>query len=483
MATLPDASQDIVFIYPYESPTPGSITVVAYGMEREDGDIFTWDKVFKDVVACNFNLVCLKGKDEPAYKKTLANTQDKIGVMATNNLLQPPHYNADQEKALQEAKNFYDTFKNFIPKDENGNPLRFQPIKAWALKDEPVYQELAYKHDGYNLRTIYNYIRSGELARKNADRTKSLRPIQVNLVGAGEPKFMHGIILDMSTPNEETNRELKYQVYLDTFRNNYQPSLWSYDMYPISRPVADSSVLNVNYNRFYKDLVTFNRRAQETSGVFWAYAQSMEFITSSGNTLYPAPTVPYLRFEIFSALAFGAQGIVYWTYRLRIDDSSSETYLSALVDRDFNRTPAWSAAMKVNGEVKAYSEVFVGTKLLDFTHVGKADTGYPVLEGDFGPIKHISATKTSGISGSTGEEGLGVLITRINTKGSEFIIIVSHDVENPQQIAISFSPDAVISSTKINIFGKIEYVRMTNNMSHLLTLEPGGYLIFRHDNA
>lgn len=76
-----------------------------------------------------------------------------------------------------------------------------------------------------------------------------------------------------------------------------------------------------------------------------------------------------------------------------------------------------------------------------------------------------------------------MLITRINTKGSEFIIIVSHDVENPQQIAISFSPDAVISSTKINIFGKIEYVRMTNNMSHLLTLEPGGYLIFRHDNA
>ena len=480
MATSQSNLPDTMFIYPYESPTPGSITVIAYGMERKDGDVFTWDKVFKDVVACNFNLVSLYGSDEPKFKETLANTQGKIGVMVTNYYLQPPHKKANQEEALQKAKNFYDAFKNFIPEDENGKPLRFQPIKVWALKDEPVYLDIADKTVGYNLHTIYNYIRRGELARKNADRTKSLRPIQVNLVGAGEPKYVEGIHLEIYPPDDELLKERKYQIYLNSF-GNYNPSLWSYDLYPISSPKNNSRILNVNYTGFYKDLDTFSRRAKETSAVFWAYAQSMEFI--NGNTLYPAATVPYLRFEIFSALAFGAQGIVYWTYRLRIDDSSSETYLSALVDRDFNRTPAWSAAMKVNGEVKAYSEVFVGSKLLAYTHVGKADTGYPVLEGDFGPIKHISATKTSGISGSTGEEGLGVLITRINTKGSEFIIIVSHDVENPQQIAISFFPDAVISSTKINIFGKIEYVRMTNNMSHLLTLEPGGYLIFRHDNA
>lgn len=68
MATSQSNMPDTMFIYPYESPTPGSITVIAYGMERKDGDVFTWDKVFKDVVACNFNLVSLYGSDEPKFK-------------------------------------------------------------------------------------------------------------------------------------------------------------------------------------------------------------------------------------------------------------------------------------------------------------------------------------------------------------------------------------------------------------------------------
>lgn len=479
MATFPSKIPDEMYRYPYESPTPGRITVIATGLQRDKGQVLS-EEVFRNIVACNFNLVSLIGSNEDGFKKTLANTKGNIGVQATNYYLLPPHSDDNQDMELQKAKDFYDAFKNFIPEDENGNPLDFEPIKAWSLKDEPVYKQLADKTNGYNLHTIYNYIRSGELARKNADQSKSLRPIQVNLVGAGEPKYMEGILLEIATPDKELEKELKYQIYLDAFES-YNPSLWSYDLYPISRNLKAEGALRVKYNRFYKDLITFSRRAKANSKVFWAYAQSMEFITSSKNTLYPAATIPYLRFEIFSALAFGAQGIVYWTYQMR--ENTDETYLSALIDMDFNKMPAWYAAQKVNAEIYAYSEVFVGSKLLGYTHIGNADTGYPVLDGDFGPIKYISATKISGIGGSTSEEGLGALITRIRTNGSEFIVIVSHDVENSQQIRISFSPNAVISGTKIDNTGKMVYVKMNSNISHLMTLEPGGYLIFKHVNA
>lgn len=151
MTTLPDDLPDLQYVYQYESPTPGSITIAATGLERGDDEVFA-DSVFEDVVACNFNLVSLYGKDEPNFKKTLANIKGIIGVMATSYyLLLSPSKN--QEEALQKAKHFYDVFKNFVPVDERGNSLGFEPITAWTPKDEPVYKQFADKTSGY----IVNY--------------------------------------------------------------------------------------------------------------------------------------------------------------------------------------------------------------------------------------------------------------------------------------------------------------------------------------
>lgn len=493
MATLPD----LQYIYPYESPTPGNITVVATGLQRGAGEVLP-QQVFDGIAECNFNLVSLTGTEDLENRKlgfidTLKNTQGKIGVLAHNfffNLGDNEH-ESDQEM-LNHAKDFYDFFKNFTYSAQNDSTKSFEPIKAWGLKDEPIYYELDNKTTGYNLRTIYNYIRSGELARKKADQSKSLRPVLVNLVGSGVDKFMTGIVLEIISPDSAANSAAKYNIYLDTFKKNFQPTLWSYDLYPITQKPClingDCSAQNgdcavyVGYKGFYENLDRFNRLAKESSGVFWTYVQTMEFL--SGGTLHPAAKESYLRFEIFSALAFGAQGILYWTYQQR--PNSSETYFPALVDRHFNRYPAWYAAQKVNAEIKAYSEVFVGSKLLEFSHLGEIYTGCSQINGVFGPIKDISATSTVVNGTYTAKEeveGKGVLLTRIKTGSNVFIIIVSHDVVNYQELRIIFTKEASIMSVNPDESGKLIYTDLRTDRTYVYKLSPGGYLVFKHNNA
>ncbi len=490
------ASKETGFSYPYASPTPGLITVVATGLEKELSEVFP-TSVFEDLVECNFNLVSMEGSENhssgtPAFMDTLANTKGKIGVLATNYYFLPPHTSSNKDEFLGHARDFYDVFKNYTLEVSNQG---FEPIKAWALKDEPHYDQIDDITDGYNLHTIYDYIRNGEIARKKQDPSKSLRPVQINLVGSGENKFMTGITVVVGPGmTDEEVKERKYQVYLNTFKKNFQPTLWSYDLYPITQrsclmngncSPAGNCAVSVDANtQFYRDLDTFSRLARETSGVFWAYAQSLEFISSDGR-LFPAATEPYLRFEVFSALAFGAQGIVYWTYQQRPNENG-ETYFAALVDRHLNRFPAWYAAQKVNAEVKVFSEVFVGSSLLEFAHIGTAVTGYPVHEGDFGPIRYISASSVKVNDTYTAKvqvAGKGVLMTRLRTRGSVFVIIVSHDVVYYQDISISFNPNASIMTVKPNEAGKLTYTKIRTDMSYIMKLAPGGYLVFRHDNA
>ena len=65
----------------------------------------------------------------------------------------------------------------------------------------------------------------------------------------------------------------------------------------------------------------------------------------------PPAKEEYLRFEAFSALGYGAQGIVYWTLGQR-KSSPHETYTTALINLKGEKTAAWYVAKKVNLENK-----------------------------------------------------------------------------------------------------------------------------------
>lgn len=188
------------------------------------------------------------------------------------------------------------------------------------LQDEPSIEELSRKFDESNENiddfitpqgSFYCLSNRYQLIQKYLP---SSNVISLNLVGAPAVEY---------TGDSTEDSYTKYlNAYAEIAGSGKKPYLWSYDLYPIREKnallngqygvVADNGTLTVSYERFYKDLEIFNARARANSGVFWAYVQSMVYKLSSN--YYPKALAAYLRFEIFSALALGAQGIVYWTY-------------------------------------------------------------------------------------------------------------------------------------------------------------------------
>lgn len=388
--------------HPYVNPTPGEISIVA-STPIPDG-CRPSKSAFQDILDCGFNLV-MDAQDINYFKnvfKILGNL--KLKYLANNIVL----YGERAGEMVEE--------------------LSHDPhLAGWKFSDEPGYKDL-------------------DKLSKDYERLYRLDPnllIYINLIGTQAEGC--------------TGPTKNYREYLQLIEKKFSPQLWSYDMYPF---FIKKNGLYVAYDLFYSDLEMYSEIAAKTGKPFWAYCQSMAF--KSGSVIRPAAKEEYLRFEAFSALAYGAQGIVYWTYGQR-KSSTHEKYESALVNMDGKKTPAWYAAQKVNKDIIRYNDIFLNCKLKEVRHTGKTlykDTKR--LSGSFGPFNSIKS------------DDAGVLVSHITNKGNDYIVIVSHDVEKRQRVILNYKKDYILTDlTSEN--GKT--YKGGGNLT--LNLAKGGVGIFR----
>ena len=389
----------------YINPTPGRISIMACSPVSEG--MTPTHSSYKDVVDCGFNLMTQMASADffKAQFKLIGDLDLKCIV--SNPLLRTSEY-----VWLVDA-------------------LKDSPYLAgWLLMDEPSFDYLNELREHYF--DLYN---------RDPDHL-----ILINLVGVLQKTYA-GNIKSLSS-------------YYNYIQNLFQPSVWSYDFYPI---IKENGKINVKYDDFYNDLEIFSKLSQKTQRPFWAFCESMEYKTNWYSR--PAATEAYLSFEAFSALAYGAQGIVYWTYGMR-KSNDIETYLSALIDSQGNKLPAWYAARKVNRAIQKYNDVFYECKVLQVRHTGtKIYRGTKRLSGRFGPLKMIR------------NEDSGVLVSLIENGGKTYVVIVNHDVLNPQNITLELSPNKKvkdITSFSANIYNWREDINVT--------LEKGGFIILQEIN-
>lgn len=387
--------------YPYISPTPGEITIVAstpypHGKRPKASD-------FTQLAECGFNVAMEQTSPEmfDYILKIIEGSGVKL-MLSHPALLRP-----------NDVKDFVDKFKD--------NPN----VCGWDLSDEPHFDRLP------NLAKCYQILHE----------TDSTKLIFINLIGGKIPLF--------------TGKSPTYVAYLDTVKRLIHPEIWSYDLYPICTK-DDKKV--IDFDGFYYDMEIFSALSASTGRPFWAYCMSQPY--QSKAMTRPAPTEADLRWESFSPLAYGAQGIVYWTYARRA--STDEKYLSAPINSEGEKTPIWYAAQKVNHEIKRYNSVFAGCKLIEVRHTGKKlYRGTRALKGSFGGITSIT----------TGKEG--VMCSRLKNNDKEYLVIVNHTPEKAQKVQIKFASTATLllpdSTEKAITFQK----RQT------FSLAAGGYLIFR----
>lgn len=252
-------------------------------------------------------------------------------------------------------------------------------LAGYFLRDEPVCSDMP---------------ALGEWAGKIASVDK-IHPAFVNLIASIHPY------------NTEVLGAPSYADYVKTFIKEVPTELLSFDFYP---------VLNDGlHERWYEGLEIFSNEARKAGKQFWAFA-----LASSYNELHPIPTVAALRLQLYSDLAYGAQGLEYWAYRM------SEGLRCAPIDQNGKRTVVYDRIKQVNKEIQDISAVFTGSKVVSVSHTGTIIPRGTSRLNTLPSAIHVFET-----------EGQGALVSILEKGDQTFFVIINRDLTRNMPFVIS----------------------------------------------
>ena len=198
-----------------------------------------------------------------------------------------------------------------------------------------------------------------------------------------------------------------YMSKLTSFLTQVPVNFISFDHYPIYE------IDGVSYLRpeWYKNLEDIRRVSRARSLPFWAFALALSH--KLDGKLYPIPTVAELRLQMFSNLAYGAQGFQYFTYWGIYQSGPTQVY---------------ERVKTVNRELQQLSKIFLGADVTEVWHTGN--------EIPYG-TKELSAMPYgfSAISAS----GAGIVVSQVEKDGKIYVAMVNKDYKNTQKVSLSFN--------------------------------------------
>lgn len=449
--------------------TPGQIPIVALQLFSDDAIHTTVQnqeklkEIIKAAVECGFNLAmqdvsqCVSDESQiQGILKAMELTGLKM-LLGYSKLLNP-----------QECESFVNGFKSYAS------------LAGWYLSTIPKFSQISNVRDCYD-RILENdpdhsvYIRLyQQLDSDYTSKCKSyldyLRCLQ------GYSYFI----------NNSGTRELVMQ---DEHTEGLKPMIWSNCFDPVSdnavRPYYYKTVYS--YAAFYKNLRYLRQISLESGNPFWAFCRCEKEKTMS---LYLKGTPAIMRLMCYSALAYGAQGLIFSSYQQRADENGKQIFGSPK-DSDGNRTEMWYNVQSLISEIRSYTHIFLGGQPVDIRHSG--DLGIDQFNqgtgNSFGPCESISAgTK-------------GVLHVLYKNKHRNYLIIVNHDIDNSQTVTLRFNnswkiveetPNKLsglaVSATPApsqNTLNEGISIGTTTTYSRTITvnriIEPGGWLIYRYE--
>lgn len=441
----------------YISPTPGEIPLIAFNPVPQGVNILPSTgsdtttnvaKILKSLQDGGLNAFIYSGTTlEMIY---LSEQAEKYGI---SSILMPQWIGQETEQYTNQLIQF----------DEINN------IKAWQLMDQPTSDDWEIAETG--LRKAYDHVKSYEANNHN----RATRMVYFNLAASEDNMW----ISDCGC----------YPGYLGTLDTIFEPSLWSYDLYPfeIKSNITDAweyppdpTKINIRTEDFYKYLACFAQRSVYTQRPFWAYCMCIAHkhiskINEDGSYNYisyqPAPTIEMLRYEAFSALAMGAQGLVFYRYS-EIDGGNTVKFGEAPLKKNLTTSKVWDAVKTICKEIQKYKSIFLGAKLIGYTFKGeKSMELYNVnLNNTFDNYaKYIS--------------GKGVLITKLENNGKKYLVYVNQDPFNDTIINITYITKATIINDYSESSNSVNDIQSNRLMpvNHCI-IKAGGYLIYEESD-
>ena len=267
-----------------------------------------------------------------------------------------------------------------------------------------------------------------------ADRLRSVDPdhvIYVNLF----PNYAPDEVLGSTYPEH-------VHKYIEEVR----PPLVSFDFYPVTEDGIRE--------RWWENLEVISRESAAAGLPFWAFA------LSTSHKPYPIPTMASLRLQFYTDLAYGAQGLQYFTYWNPVPGTWD--FHDAPIDLDGNRTPVYDLVKAMNAELQARADIFVGDKVLQVRHTG--ETVPPGVT----PLTDLPEPLTA-----LDTHGKGAVVSLLENGGFRYLMLVNRSLDEGFDYDIAFARTV----ERVGRDGKAFKVPATGTKT--FHLEEGDCAIFR----
>lgn len=203
-----------------------------------------------------------------------------------------------------------------------------------------------------------------------------------------------------------------YEAYIANYLDKVNPSFLSFDNYGI-----DKDGIRADY---FQNLEIISSQCKLRQTPFWAYVLTSQF----GN--YIQPTKGTLSFQAYSNLAYGAQGIEYFSYRRILEYGLNMK--CAPVDTNYQIMPVYYDVKELNSEIKYYSKYFYGCDIKSVTHLSK----------DIPIGTRQTKTLPFGIKNCK-YSGKGFVVSHFMNGKYEYLLFVNKDYENHQILELETS--------------------------------------------
>ncbi|MEN6456900.1 MAG: hypothetical protein ABFD10_21810 [Prolixibacteraceae bacterium] len=164
-------------------------------------------------------------------------------------------------------------------------------------------------------------------------------------------------------PNLANEKQLgteSYEKYVQEYLDQIPVQFVSFDYYPVFKNHISES--------WYKNLELISKKSNEAGKPFWAFVLT----TNYDNDHVTPQTLAAMRLQAFSNLAYGAQGIQYFTYwaATSVNTPPAEDQRGAPITVTGKRSIVYDRVKQMSKEIQNLSDVFLGAKTISVRHTG-----------------------------------------------------------------------------------------------------------------
>ncbi len=171
-------------------------------------------------------------------------------------------------------------------------------------------------------------------------------------------------------PNYATPAQLGTETYEEHLRQFIQvvnPDVLSMDHYPLMTPSADTRAA------YLENLAAMREASLEAGIPFWNFFNTMPFGPHFD------PTEAQLRWQIYSSLAYGAKGVLYFCYWTPRGGEFAKG--GAIITAEGIRTRHYDQARRINAELKALGPTLLALTSTGVRRLPRGEPSAPLLEG------------------------------------------------------------------------------------------------------